>query len=222
MISAVSSTERVVWVMKATLLGVGHLERRRPPRRSRTRTMLSGRLAGRPFDLLVALVADHHDRVAVGGEAARLDVDLGDQRAGGVDRAQAGGRRRCRARRGRRRGPRRRPSRPPAPRSPPRRRSRRAWRAPPPRACCGRSPCGRRPGRRRGRAPARPSARRGRRRRSSRAGRRAGPAWGPRWRREPWLQGSGGDVAGEAAARPRLAGVASLAGWQRKDATSTG
>ena len=41
----------------------------------------------------MALVADHHDRVAVGGEAARRDVDLGDQRAGGVDRAQlaAGG-----------------------------------------------------------------------------------------------------------------------------------
>ena len=53
--------------------------------------MLCGRLAGRPFDLLVALVADHHDRVALGGEAARLDVDLGDQRAGGVDRAQAAG-----------------------------------------------------------------------------------------------------------------------------------
>ena len=48
-----------------------------------------GRLAGRPFDLLVALVADHHDRVAVGGEAAGGDVDLGHQRAGGVDRAQA-------------------------------------------------------------------------------------------------------------------------------------
>ena len=50
--------------------------------------MLPG-LAGRAFDLLVALVADHHDRVAVGGEAAGRDVDLGDQRAGGVDRAQA-------------------------------------------------------------------------------------------------------------------------------------
>jgi hypothetical protein len=37
----------------------------------------------------VAIVADHHDRVAVFGEAPRLDVDLGDQRAGGVDRPQA-------------------------------------------------------------------------------------------------------------------------------------
>ena len=86
--SAVSSTESVVWVMKATLLGVGDLE---------ALDLVGGfdqddavgRLAGRPFDLLVALVADHHDRVAVGGEAARRDVDLGHQRAGGVDRAQA-------------------------------------------------------------------------------------------------------------------------------------
>ena len=52
-----------------------------------------GRLPGGPFDLLVALVADHHDRVAVGGEAARLDMDLGDERAGGVDRPQVS--RRC-------------------------------------------------------------------------------------------------------------------------------
>ena len=48
-----------------------------------------GRLARGPLDLLVALVADHDDRVAVGGELAGLDVDLGDQRAGRVDRAQA-------------------------------------------------------------------------------------------------------------------------------------
>ena len=87
MISAVSSTESVVWVMKATLLRVRDLERL---------DLLGGlhqddalrRLAHRPFDLLVALVADHHDRVAVGGEAAGRDVDLGHQRAGGVDRAQ--------------------------------------------------------------------------------------------------------------------------------------
>ena len=46
------------------------------------------RLAGRPLDLLVALVADQDDRVALGGELAGLDVDLGDQRAGRVDRAQ--------------------------------------------------------------------------------------------------------------------------------------
>ena len=48
-----------------------------------------GRLARRPLDLLVALVADEDDRVALLGELARLDVDLGHQRAGGVDRPQA-------------------------------------------------------------------------------------------------------------------------------------
>ena len=48
-----------------------------------------GRLAHRAFDLLVAVVADEHDRVALLGEAARLDVHLGDERAGGVDRLQA-------------------------------------------------------------------------------------------------------------------------------------
>ena len=37
----------------------------------------------------MALVADQDDRVALGGELAGLDVDLGDQRAGRVDRPQA-------------------------------------------------------------------------------------------------------------------------------------
>ena len=77
----------------------------------------------------MALVADQDDRVAVLGELARLDVDLGHQRAGRVDRAQARAWRRSRERSGRRRGRRRRPSRPRAPRSPARRRSRRASRA---------------------------------------------------------------------------------------------
>ena len=45
-------------------------------------------LAHRAFDLFVACVADHDDRVAVGRELAGLDVDLGDQRAGGVDRLE--------------------------------------------------------------------------------------------------------------------------------------
>ena len=48
-----------------------------------------GRLAHRPDDLLVAGVADQHDRVALGGIAARLDVHLRDERARGVDRVQA-------------------------------------------------------------------------------------------------------------------------------------
>ena len=131
-------------------------------------------LAHRPLDLLVAGVADEHDRVAVGGELDRLAVDLGHERAGGVDRPQparlgvgvdgrrdaVGGEHRHRAL-----GDRvaelvdeDRPAR---------------ARAPRPRACCGRSPCARRPAARGGRARARPSGRRGRRRRSSRAARRA-------------------------------------------------
>ena len=48
-----------------------------------------GRLAGGALDLLVALVADQQDVVVLGGEAPRLVVHLGDQRAGGVDRLQA-------------------------------------------------------------------------------------------------------------------------------------
>ena len=47
-----------------------------------------GGLPGRALDLLVALVPDEHDRVSVGGELPRLDVDLGDQRAGRVDRVE--------------------------------------------------------------------------------------------------------------------------------------
>ena len=45
-------------------------------------------LAHRALDLLVPRVADEHDRVALGGELLRLDVHLGHERAGGVDRAQ--------------------------------------------------------------------------------------------------------------------------------------
>ena len=192
MIPSVSSTESVVWVMKATCSGSSS---------SSASTSAIGldeddvlrRLARGPLDLLVALVADQHDRVALLGELARLDVDLGDQRAGGVDRPQAAGRRRWRARWARRRGRRRRRARPRAPRSPPRRRSRRARRAARPRACCGRSPCARRPAARAGRAPARPSARPGRRPRSSRAARRAAPASGA------WVGGRGHRTEGSRA-----------------------
>ena len=49
----------------------------------------AGHLAHRALDLLVAGVADEHDRVAVGGELDRLAVDLGHERAGRVDRPQA-------------------------------------------------------------------------------------------------------------------------------------
>ena len=87
MIARVSSTDSVVCEMKATRSG------------SSTSSALDvllgldqhdvvGRLAHRALDLLVAGVADQHDRVALGGELLRLDVHLGDQRAGGVDRLQ--------------------------------------------------------------------------------------------------------------------------------------
>ena len=63
---------------------------RAPPRpRPTHEDRASGRLAHRPDDLLVAVVADQHDRVPVGGVAARLDVHLRDERAGRVDRVQA-------------------------------------------------------------------------------------------------------------------------------------
>ena len=132
-----------------------------------------GRLAHRALHLLVALVADQHDRVALGRELLGLHVHLGHQRAGGVDGLQP-----ARLRVGvhawaRLRAPRRRPSRPRAPRSPAPRRPLRGRAAARPRACCARSPCARTPAVRRARARARPPEQRDPRRRSSRAGRRA-------------------------------------------------
>src|SRR5215218_1857430 len=47
-----------------------------------------GGLAGRPLDLLMAGVADEHDRVTLLGELARRHMHLRHQWAGGVDRAQ--------------------------------------------------------------------------------------------------------------------------------------
>ena len=47
------------------------------------------RLPHRPLDLLVAAMADEHDRVALGRELLRLDMDLRHQRARRVDRRQA-------------------------------------------------------------------------------------------------------------------------------------
>jgi hypothetical protein len=48
-----------------------------------------GRLTGGALDLLVPVVADEQDVVLLAGEALRLVVHLRDERAGGVDRAQA-------------------------------------------------------------------------------------------------------------------------------------
>jgi hypothetical protein len=48
-----------------------------------------GRLSHRALDLLVAVVADQDDRVPVFGKFDCLPVDLGHQRAGGVDGLEA-------------------------------------------------------------------------------------------------------------------------------------
>jgi hypothetical protein len=46
------------------------------------------RFAGGALHLLVTLVPDQYDRVAVGRELAGLDMHLGDERTSGVDRVQ--------------------------------------------------------------------------------------------------------------------------------------
>src|ERR1044072_4022190 len=66
MTSAVSSTESVVWVMKATLSG--------------SETSSASTSSAGSFRTMLP-----------GGAAAGGDVDFGDQRAGGVDRARAAG-----------------------------------------------------------------------------------------------------------------------------------
>ena len=86
--SRVSSTESVVCVRYATLLGIGHLE---------VFDLLGmgdhehplGRLAHGAHHLVVVGVADEDDRVALARVADRFEVDLGHQRARGVDHAQA-------------------------------------------------------------------------------------------------------------------------------------
>ena len=84
MISPVSSTESVVWVTYASFESAGRsrasdlLDRLDEQRRVR-------RLAHGPDDLLVPLVADEDDRVALVGVAAGLDVHLRDERADCVD-----------------------------------------------------------------------------------------------------------------------------------------
>ena len=121
----VSSTDSVVCDSQATFAGslTSILAASSGPS---TSVMLVGRLARGADDLLVALVADQQDVVVLGGEPAGLIVHLGDQRAGGVDRAQVAFLRPRRAPPAPRRAPRRpRRSLPGSLRSP-RRRSRRA------------------------------------------------------------------------------------------------
>ena len=68
-------------------LGIGRLDALGRAMSSTSRIDV-GRLAERALDLLVALVADQEDRLALRGEAARLGVHLADERAGGVDHVE--------------------------------------------------------------------------------------------------------------------------------------
>ena len=172
-ISAVSSTDSVVWVRKARLsgsagaiaLGVrGGLDQGHPPFRH---------LAERADHLGMAGMADEQDVAAVLDQPLGLAVDLGDERAGGVEIVEAALLPPWPAPPWARRGRRRPPARRPAPRRA-RARTPRPW----PsgcrrRTCCGRSRGGHRPARRSARAPARRCGWRGRRRRRSRAARRS-------------------------------------------------
>ena len=69
-------------------VGVGHLEL---GNLGDVRNHLGGlgRLAQRALNLVVVAVPDEHQRVALLGELDGLDVDLGHQRTGGVDDAEA-------------------------------------------------------------------------------------------------------------------------------------
>ena len=88
MTSRVSSTLSVVWVTKASLLGVGGLE---PRDVVGVRDQMHAAVdpAHRALDLGMAGVADQDHLEALGGVALTLVVDLGDERAGGVDHLEA-------------------------------------------------------------------------------------------------------------------------------------
>ena len=87
MISPVSSTESVVCVMYASFASGGKSSASASVDRLDQDRRL-GRLAHRPLDLLVAGVPDQDHRVALGRVAPGLDVHLGHERAGRVDRVQ--------------------------------------------------------------------------------------------------------------------------------------
>ena len=167
----------------AQVLGVGDLDRAGLGGRLHQDRAL-GRLAARALDLFMSRMADQHDRAAVLGEPAGLDVHLRDERAGGVDHLEIGvppNWRRPAVRPRVRTAP---PRRPRAPRSLRRRRSRPWTRGRARRAGCARSACARRPARRAWRALAR--------RRRPRAPRRRNSLEGPRAARCP----RGGGVRG--------------------------
>ena len=84
MISPVSSTESVVCVTYASFASLGKVERLGLLDRLDEHGRV-GRLAHRPDDLLVPLVPDEDDGVALVRVAARLHVHLRHERAHGVD-----------------------------------------------------------------------------------------------------------------------------------------
>ena len=82
--------DSVVWASRATGL-VELRAARRPRRRDSTRWIDVGRDRHRADRLLVALVADVDDAVALAGPHLHLVVDLGDERAHRVDDVAAVG-----------------------------------------------------------------------------------------------------------------------------------
>ena len=84
-ISAVSSSDSVVWVTKARLAGSRGTNASASSHGLDQRHRARRQLAQRADHFRVAGVADQHDLAAGGEVALGLDVHLGDQRAGGVE-----------------------------------------------------------------------------------------------------------------------------------------
>ena len=88
-ISAVSSTERVVWVNMPTAMDA-RLECGRVLQGLDQRDRARGQLTERADDLRMVVVADEENLAAAPKTNLRLPVDLGDQRAGRIDAQEAG------------------------------------------------------------------------------------------------------------------------------------
>ena len=86
-ITAVSSTDSVVWQRYATPVGILHRDGRRLLRRLH-QDGAAGRVSRSADHLVVARVADQQDREVAAGEPPCLPVHLGDQRARRVDHRQ--------------------------------------------------------------------------------------------------------------------------------------
>ena len=90
-ISAVSSTDSVVWVTKASFVGVARRKGARLGDGLDQADGALGELAHGPDHLRVAGMADQDDLQALLVVAGGLDVHLGHQRAGGVQDEQVAG-----------------------------------------------------------------------------------------------------------------------------------